>query len=142
MADLVVLPDVERLVVDFLLDQSEVTDIAGAGHVFTTLPKEKPEYFARVLQFNDQRRQNALHLVRVSLQVEFYGGAKRTAKRGAETCRALMETRLPGDYGDAVVTAVRTFGMRYEPDEVFTPARPRWLFAAEVTGHPVAVVES
>lgn len=133
----VVLPDVEQLVVDFLLDQSEIDAIAD-DHVVTELPKDKPDYMVRVHQFNTLRQGgDGRHIATAVLQIEAYGGAKKTAKTLLETCFGTMHARMVGVHDEGVVTGVsQAYGLRSEPDTTFQPARPRWLGIIEVTVHP------
>lgn len=140
MADLVTMPDVEVLVVQFLLDVDDVTDLCGEN-IYSTLPKDKTWPAVRVVQFDDEPVYvRPLHLVRSSLQIDAWAGPKRTAKRLAESCRAALQT-LRGVRDEGVVTRVETRGMRYEPDPTVPTEhgadRPRWLFVADVWAHPL-----
>lgn len=142
VADLRVLPDVEVLVVQFLLDQADVDDICGE-QVVTTLPKDNKTFPAvRVAQFDDRLvTTQPLHVVRTSLQIDAWGGPKRLAKKLAETCRAALHASLRGVHDEGVVTGIATSGMRYLPDPSVPTEngaeRPRWLFVATVTSHPL-----
>lgn len=140
------LPDLQQIVIEFLLSCEDVTDFFTTepfDRVYSQFPKTKVWPAVRVTQFNDQPvRQNPLHIIRASLQIEAFGGRKKTAKRLAETCRSLLHSDLPDTYDDGVITNVESFGMRDLPDETFTPAQPRWLFVAVVTAHAVPAIAS
>lgn len=131
-------PDIQRLVIDFLLDQD-----TADGRVYSALPKTKVWPAVRVTQFNDQPvTQRPLHLVATSLTVEAFAGPKKTAHDLAVACRTALHDSLVGTHDDAVVSAVDSFGLRDEPDETFTPALNRWLFTLTVHAHPLASVGS
>lgn len=143
MHDLIVQPNLASLLVDFLMDQGEAQDILGGDYVFTELPKDKPEFMVRVTQFNDAPRSRAPHLTAAFYTVECIGGAKFTTETLARTCMALLAQRLPDVYDDCVVSACECAGLRDEPHpELVTDkgrVRPRWLFTAAVSSHPLPV---
>lgn len=135
------LPDVKELAIWFLLDQPEVQSFFAADtphdRVYGQLPRAKVWPLVRVTTFNDIPVVRG-HLSITSLQVEAFGGPSKLAHELADTCRAALRDRLPGLQHGAVVTDVRCFGFREQPDESFESARPRWLFAAEIANHPLA----
>lgn len=131
------LPDVEKLVIGFLLDQDEVTDIAGTS-VYSVLPKDKDWPALRVTRFGGLPvLSRPLHLDAATLQIDAFGGPKRQAWLLAETARAVMAERLPGSHDEGQVTAVNFGAFAYVPDVTFDPAQPRYLFTATVYVHPL-----
>lgn len=157
MTDLVLLPDAELLVVSFFLDQPEITDfftagVNGAGsqiddpptdRVYTDIPKLKdgtpnPVFpLVRVSRFGGAPvRSRPAWLDQAAMQIEAYGGGRKTARQLAETCRALLDLRLPGVHAEGVVTNVRTQSFAYHPDDTYKPAKPKFDFVAVITAHP------
>lgn len=151
MTDLILLPDVEQVVTDFLLDQDEVlaffdeaTNNSGgvvatpkADRVYTELPAREQWPAVRVSRFTGAPRPGRVAwLDQAFLQIDAYGGGKKLARRLGETCRAAIDQRLPGVYDLAVVTAARTQSFGYHPDGTYQPARPKYDFVAIVTLHP------
>lgn len=135
-AEVIILPDVELLVRNFLIAQPETVAITDTRW-YSELPKTKAFPVGRVHQFNSLRSTTRARWLSTSvLQIEAYGGPKATAKLLAETAAGVIEARLPGVHDEGVVTGVVTYGMRDEPDTEFAPAQPRWLFIAEITAHP------
>jgi hypothetical protein len=131
------LPDVEKLVIQFLLDQAEVTDICDT-EIYSVLPKEKDWPALRVTRFGGVPvLQRPLYLDAATLQIDAFGGPKRQAWLLAETCRAVMADRLPGSHDEGQVTNVAFGALAYVPDVTFEPAKPRYLFTVTVTVHPL-----
>lgn len=136
-------PDCTELVIGFLADQTEIEAFFSPPRVYSTMPKTKAWPLVLVEQFNDQPvTQSPQWLDRFSLQISAFGGPKKLAFSVAATCRAVLAERLPGPHPTAVVTAVDLSGWRYQPDDTFEPAQPRWLFVAHVTAHPPPVTGS
>lgn len=137
MSDLILLPDVEQLLTWFLHDQEEVADIVG-DNVFTELPAKFADWPAvRVHQFNAiPVTQRPLWLTGYQIQIEAFGGPKKTAHNLAVACMSVIAARLPGVHDEAVVTGVEFSGWRSEPDTTFQPARPRSLFIASIFARP------
>jgi hypothetical protein len=135
MTEVNVLPDVEVLLIDFLLAQPEVTAIVD-DRVYSELPKDKEFPLVRVHQFGSLPARSPRWYETATVQIEAYGGPKRTARLLADTCAGVMEARLVGVHDQGVVTGVTFTGFADLPDDVFQPARPRWLFTALPTIHP------
>lgn len=142
--DLALLVDIEELLVDFLLAQDEVTAFfttSPADRVYSVLPDTKVFPAVRVTRYGGApRTQRPLHLDQPIVQVDAFGGPKRTARDIAETCRAAMAKRLVGSHASGIVTAVDFGGFAYSPDPTFNSngsARPCYLFRATVTTHPL-----
>lgn len=131
----VLLPDVEALVVGFLLDSTDISDICGK-QVYSVLPNTKTWPAVRVTRFGGvPRTQRPLYLDRASLQVEAFAGPKKTAWRLADTCRQVL-AELPGGHDEGVVSAADFGGLAFVPDTEFTPIVNRYLFTVDVTCHP------
>ena len=131
-------PNLEALVSFFLQGQDEVLDYVPTERIVTDLTGIKTWPAIRVVQFFDDAVTNRpLWLVRAQIQVEVFGSdrGKHEAFLVAAVCRAVMDARLVGVHSRGVVTDVSTFGMQDAPDQ--PSGRPRWLFTAQVTGHPL-----
>lgn len=133
---LVLLPDAEQLVVAFLLDQPEITELVD-DRVFTAIPK-KPVWplllVRRVAGAPVTHR--PLHLDRPTLQFDAYGGTKKFAYTLAATTRAVIAERIVGAHDAGVVTAVEFGPLSWLPDTTETPARPRYISDADLFTHP------
>ncbi len=130
------LPNVEALVSAFLRGRSEITALID-DRVYTVLPKGVVFPTLRLAQYDDALvTQRPLWVATSFLQLDAFGGTKADAYTLAATARAVMAAYLPGTHAGGVVTDVRFSGMRDEPDADYEPAKPRWLFTAEITVHP------
>lgn len=147
MSDIVVLaPDIELLVVQFLLVQDEFSDL-GPKRIVTELPKEKVFPLVRLHQFNDQQiTAPPLWLMRYSLQVDVWGGTKNACRSLAETMRAVLVARLPDVHAAGVVTGCQVGGLDTTVDNSVPTdkgnARPRCRFDTEIWAHPLPAVSS
>lgn len=130
------LPNVEALVSAFLRAHPDVAGVV-AGRVYTVIPNGPTWPLVRVHLYDDRPIANVpLHLVRSYLQVDGFGGSKVQAWRAAETARAALAADLVGAHDEAVVTAVDVRGLADDPDDSYSPAKPRFRFTAEVVAHP------
>jgi hypothetical protein len=144
MTDLILLPDIDLLVVDFLLDQPEVLaffDENDPGdRVYTDLPagETKPVFpLVRVNRFSGTPRSSRpAWMDQAFVSIEAFGGRRKIARDLAATCQAALDARLAGMHEQGVVTNVRTQGFAYHPDETYQPAKPKYDFVAVVTLHP------
>lgn len=147
MSDLILLPDVEQLLSEFLRAQPEVAALV-ADRVWTEIPKaptgdDDRWPLVRVSRYGGTPVTSVpLWLDQALVQIDSFGGNKRLTHQIAETCRAVLDRRLIGSHDEGVVTGVRTFGFGYHPDAIFSPAKPRYLFTATVTFHPHSVLPS
>jgi hypothetical protein len=132
---LVLAPDVERLLVDFLLAQPEVVAIVD-DRVCTEFPATKVFPLVRLSQFGSLPVAQPRWLQTHTVQVDCYGGPKRTAFLLAETVAAVMDDRLIGTHSEGVVSGVSFTGFADLPDATFEPAKPRRLFVCAVSLHP------
>ena len=131
------LPNVEGLVTSFLRNHPDV--IAQVGdRVVTTIPKNPTWPLIRVHQYDDQPAgQTPLHHVATFLQVDGFGGSKVQAWRAAETCRMALSRQLRGVHAEGVVTGCDVRGLADDPDDDYTPAKPRFRFDCVVYAHPL-----
>jgi hypothetical protein len=141
---LILLPDVDMLVVDFLLAQPEVlgffTDRDPDDRVYTDLPAgtTKPVFpLVRVTRFTGAPRPtNRAWLDQAFLSIEGFGGSRKIAHDLTETCRAVLDARIRGVHELGVVTNVRTQSFGYHADTTYKPAKPKYDFVAVLTLHP------
>lgn len=138
---LVIPPDAERLLVQFLLDQPEVQAIVG-DRIYTALPAKDRTYpLVRVTLIGRQPQYAfALWHEVARLQVDTFGGSKSTARRAADTMRAAIAARISEDVHDEGFVQLATFGdMLWLPDATLTPgdvAKPRYVFDVSLRLRP------
>lgn len=145
------LPDVEQLLSNFLRAQAEMhpffttgVDSAGtpvvsppADRVYTDIPKNPTWPLLRITRVGGSPVTNRpLRLDAALVQLEAFGGSKRLAHQILETSRAVIDRRIQGIHPEGVATGA-TFGpMSYRPDDVFSPAKPRYLCLVTIYTHP------
>lgn len=131
------LPDIERLLTDFLRAQPEVTTIVG-NRVYTEIP-DNPTFplvrARRVGGFPTLHR--PLYIDAPLVQVEGYAATKGAARLLAETCRAVLAERAEGGHATGVVADVTFGALIWLPDEDFTPPKPRYIADATLTVRPL-----
>lgn len=133
----VLLPNLEALVSDFLRDQAEIVALVG-DRVYTALPSGVQFPAMRVTQFYSLPLMNRpLWLTGGQLQIEAWGGTKGQAFGAVTTAMGVMAARLTGVHAFGCVTGVDFAGLRDQPDENYEPAKPRWLCTATVYAHPL-----
>lgn len=143
MSGLVLLPDTEQLLSQFLRGQDEVAELVE-DRVYTVLPNSKTFPLVRVHRFSGAPvRERPLWLDRAFFQIDCWGGANRLAWQVAETCRAVCAERLVGTHDEGVITSC-SFGELSNQglDDSFTPPKHRYLFTMSVTAHPTRVAGS
>lgn len=139
---LVILPNMEALLSQFLRDQPEIVDLVD-DRVYTALPEGVTFPAVRVTQITDRKiTTRPLWVAAFVMQVEAFGGSKAQAWTLAATCEGLMAARLVGVHAGGVVAGVDPGGLEDLPDDEYEPARPRFLFTSTVTARPVATVSS
>lgn len=137
MSTELVIPNIAKLVIWFLLDQPEITTGVG-DRVFSDPPESAAFPMIRVTQtpatMSDHR-----FVASSFVQVSAWGpgkGDRSAAHDLAETAAMLMHSRLRDrvSYGgvDAVVSHVHAGGVHDDTDPVFHPAKPRSWFTAMV----------
>lgn len=132
-----VLPDIEALTSQHFRADVDVVAYLGQ-HVYTDLPKEFDGWpAARITRIGGSPVVgHPLWVDAAVLQIEVWGGPKRTALEAAETCRQSLQ-QMRGVHPEGVCTGVTYGSLSYLPDETFTPARPRYLFLATVRARPL-----
>ena len=127
--------DVERVVALWLAQHAELA--ALNGRAYTVTPKDvgaDPFLLVRRVGGDPPLSRPAV-LDAPTLQVDVYGGTRRQASQLAQLVVALIsELSGPVDDGDNVghVTGTRIGPLRYLPDEVWQPARPRYVLDVDV----------
>lgn len=132
---LALLPDVERAVSLALRDEPELAPIAA--RVFTVVPKNVgADPFVIVRRFGGEPTvPRPLVHERADLQLDSYGGTKAVAQKWARSVAAVL-AELAGVVSDGDVdgwiSGTTVGALRYLPDEIFEPARPRYVLDVEV----------
>lgn len=134
MTDLLLAPDVAALVSQYLRSCDAMTDMVGQ-RVYTEIPNVPTWPLVRLTQF-DSRDLAVAWLDAAVLQIDAFGGGIAMASDIGRTAQALLHD-MYGTHDEGVVSGVRTFGWRYQPDDTFDPAKPRFLFTAVVAAHPL-----
>jgi len=131
-----VLPDAERLIVQWALGNTPITD-ALEDRIYTALPESPGWPCARLTRVGGAPvSSRPLWLDQAQIQVDVWGGPKATTHDIAQTFRAEMAAGLPGVHGLGVVTKVELGAFTWLPDATYNPAKPRYTFDAVVTLHP------
>jgi hypothetical protein len=127
------MPSLEVLAVAHLKASADVTALVGA-RVGTELYAGTGAAVWLSLVTGEERVRN--HFAEQMLDVRCYGGTKADADLLARTVHAVMHD-MPGSHATGVVTAVSTATMpSWNPDDGFTPARPRYIASYLVAVHP------
>lgn len=137
---LVLLPNTAALVSEFLRDQTEIAQFVEQ-RVYTKVPASKVFPLVRITRIGARTRSTRPRWVEtVWLQIDCFGGPARVAHDLAETCRAVLVSRLPGvqeiDGTAGVVTDVAVGGITETDDTTEPKARPVARFDVWVTVHP------
>lgn len=138
MTPLLLLPDVERLVINYLLatdlssEQPDGTPVdvrALIGQrIYSTRPN-RGDYPMAVVHRWGGGPQLTVPLDRDEswLQLDVWGGSKNDARTICTALRAAMCAGIIGVHSEGVVSNVKASTDWYMPDETFDPPRPRWL---------------
>lgn len=133
-------PNMEALLSAFLRDQAELSAEID-DRVYTAIPKSATYPLVRVTQLLDTPAGAPLWAIGYMMQVEAFGGSKAEAWRIANLCRSLIDVRLAGEYpGHGIVNGSTPGSLLDQPDETFSPAKPRWLFTSTIHARPLATV--
>lgn len=141
MADALMVPaDPERIVSAFLRAQPELVD-ALDDRVYTTMPKDKTYPLVVLTRWGGEPpRSGPLSVEAADVQFDVWADRKKQAQDVAQLVRALLAQRLPaGDSTGGWVTGAASSAMRYAPDEMVDPPRPRYVFSARLTCRSVAL---
>jgi hypothetical protein len=132
--------DIERIAVDFLVDQTDVAAIIDE-RAYTELPETPRWPLIRLTRAGGARTYPAW-IDHPRLQVEAFADTKAEAHDLAATASAALLQQFPGVHDNAVVTSVdEDGGLIWLPDPSGgpgVPGRPRYLFTVSVTVHPVS----
>lgn len=149
MSDLLLLPDIEELVVQFLLDQEELAeffdtavdengrsvDNPPADRVYSVLPGTKRFPAVRVTRFGGIPRSfRPRYLDAPQIQIDGFAPTHKLAVRLTETCASLLAERLTGTHDQGIVTGVDVGGIR-PGDSDFEKIHMR-LVTATIYTHP------
>lgn len=149
MTDIILLPDVEELVVQFLLDQIDLDDFfttgvdvnrstvtsPPSGRVYSVLPNVKVFPAVRITRFGGQPRTfRPRHLDAAQIQIDGFAPTRKQAWEITETCASLLAARLAGVRDQGVVTGVDV-GSTRPGDSAFEKIHMR-LVPATIYTHP------
>lgn len=127
--------DIEMVVGAYLRGHDDVLDITD--RVMTRTPPTTDEAWVRLTLLTDEQRSTSLYFVASVLQVECYAGnagGQSEASVLARTVRDALDDMPQAQLEDAVVTSVVS-SMRRMPDDVFEPARERYIIQSTITHH-------
>ncbi len=133
------LPDAERNAVQALLASASVTAFTGPAGVFTEWPTkgDKPERAVRVTRIGGSPTSSKpARLDRALLQLECYGGPKRTSQQLLEAVRDALSASI-GPATEGVITRVAFGGSVYSPDPDRGSGKPapRYVLTATLFQH-------
>lgn len=133
------LPNVERLCVDWLRTHDSISALVGT-RVHTELPplaEGAPLRDTLTVSLPDTTELVPRHFDRSLVQLLAYGETKASANLLIRTARAVMLDMPDADHDLGVVTAVRGFvGPRWLPDDSVSPPHPRYHADFGVWVHP------
>lgn len=130
-----VLPDIERLVIEWALEVDALTDLVD-DRIYSAVPNSPTFPLIRVMRWGGVPPQRLHWLDQASLQIDVWGGRKAEASEVARTFAAHIANTLVGTHTLGVVTAVEVGGPRWEPDASYTNAKPRYIVEASIWFHP------
>lgn len=134
---MIVAPDTEELVRQFLLEHSAVSAVVG-DRIYTNGLPPRPFWPVVVLQRLGGATRYPSWLDYPRLQFDIWANDQQTARNVASVIRAALQ-ELPGRHDLGVVTGVdEVGGLQWLPDPHNPPGRPRYLFSVVVTVHPVS----
>lgn len=132
---LTTVPDVERLVSDYLRTHADIT--ALNTRIVGKSPESKTTSWVRVTELDSPQVNQPDHLVESLMQFDCYAGAtggQPEANTLARTVRAVLGT-LPGTHSGGVVSGVRVLGGPRQLDTDLEPARDMKIVEALVWAH-------
>lgn len=133
MTELLLLPDVEQLLWEFLRDQADVTALVDVDRIVGFTPDDTGAPWVRYRRIGGLPLiERPLVLDQPRVQFDVYGGTKSQAYRLAETIRQVCADRLRGQHPQGVVTGVQFGSLLFLPDDGITTEgggpRPRYVF--------------
>jgi hypothetical protein len=134
------LPDVERLVSSYLRAHTRVAALV-ADRVYTAFPAEAgAEPLVLVQRIGGTPPlSHPLVVDEAQLQVDAYGGSKAAAWLVFSTVLSAFDELEGAVRPEGTVAAVRQGSIRWQPDDTFTPSRPRYVGDLTLTTRPAAV---
>jgi hypothetical protein len=132
------MPDVERLVIDALIADPDLTALV-AGRVYGAVPNNKVFPLIRVVRFGGQMIDGGrpFWADAPALQIDMWANRKAEAVGLGETVRAVAGQRLRGTHPTGIVAEVGIGTAVYEPDESFSPAKPRVRLSLDLVTRPL-----
>lgn len=133
-----VLPDIERLLVQWALARDAVASLVD-DRIYTAIPKDATYPLIRLTRIAGTPAEglgNVLWLDQALIQWDVFGGPKATCRQIAETVRAHLSASVVGGHALGVVTAIEFGSFLWLPDDAFEPALPRYTFETRITFHP------
>lgn len=124
----VLLPDIEAMTSQYLRQHADVTALV-ADRVVTILGKDQQYPAVRITRIaGAPTTSTILVLDEAWLQLDVFGGSQKQARDIAATCQAALKD-FPS-YASSLgrVTGIRFGSFAYQPDEAFSPPKPRYRF--------------
>ena len=140
------LPDIERLLSNYLRANSDVTALVGTN-IYTVMPKNAagdpsksiPAKFplVRLTRISGAPIFSLpLRFDQARIQIDCYGGSKQLAWQTAATIAAVIADGFVGTHTEGVVSDAQIGTLQDLPDDTFDPAQPRWILDVVITARP------
>lgn len=132
---IVVLPDDELALLQYLKARPEVTALLPANRMSTEMPA-KPTYPLLLVTRAGGPAHDRASIDEPALQVDVLGGDKRTCKRITQTVRGAILAIANDTVAEGVlVSAAEEVGPAWFPDTIPTPPIPRYTARYRVLLH-------
>jgi hypothetical protein len=133
---LVVLPDAEKVIRDYLLSVAQVTALIGQ-RVYT-VSQSGPQYPYVTIQRFGGIPTSRLRIDSASIQVDCWGNNQAEASLVARTVRAALHAAKSYVHQAGVITGVDDeLGLSWQPDTTYATPKARFVFGVAVHLHPV-----
>lgn len=131
--------DIESALVAWLRADTTITTLA-AGNVFTVLPRQPTFPAVRLTRVGGAPpHDRPLTHDQALVQLDAWGGTKAQAQQLVEACRTRVSDAYSHDLGAGIVVGrVSWSNLSYDPDNSYTPAKPRYRADFIVTHHLAA----
>jgi hypothetical protein len=127
-----ILPDAEKIISAGLRLDATLAGLLG-GRIYGALPKRDRVYpLCRLARIGGGPTGIPVHLDRVLMQFDIWGGSKAEARVAASTLQAVLVGLVGYTTAGGYISGASPGAMRYIPDETFTPERPRYIVDATV----------
>lgn len=135
---LTLVPDTDRVLANWLRAQPEVVRLVG-DRVYTTFPRKAGGECLILVRRTGGTPPVPRPLVydQALTQVDVYGGGRGEAYEVVAVVRAVCSERAGGT--PSGTPAIVVGALRYVPDEIYDPPRPRYVCDLEVYVRPAAV---